>query len=40
MGKAIVFYETDKRKIQEKREILAHNLPAGKRTRSLDHGDV
>jgi hypothetical protein len=40
MGKAVVFYETDRRKIQENCEILAHQLQAGQRTRSLDHGFV
>lgn len=37
---ASVFYETDKGKTQENHEILAHKLPAGKRTRSLVHRDV
>jgi hypothetical protein len=40
MGKVIIFYETDRRKIKEKSEILAHKLQAGKRTRSLIHWDV
>jgi hypothetical protein len=35
-----VLYETDKRKIRENREILAHQIQAGKRARPLLPGDV
>ena len=40
MQKAIVFYESDKRKIQEICEILARKLYAGKRARSHVHRHV
>ena len=33
-------YETDRRKTQEKSEILARQLPSGKRTGALVHGYV
>jgi hypothetical protein len=39
-GKAVVTYETNRRKTQEKSEILADELPAGKRTGSSAFGDV
>jgi hypothetical protein len=38
MGKAIIYYEIDKRKAQEDREILACVVQAGKRKRSFVHG--
>jgi hypothetical protein len=40
LGKVVLFYETDKRKIQEDREILAHQLQAGQRKRSFVYGYV
>ena len=39
-GKGIIFYETNRRKIQENREILAYQLQAGKRTGSLVLGFI
>ena len=40
MRQGFLLYETDKRKIQENREILARKLQAGKWTRSLGPGSV
>jgi hypothetical protein len=40
LGKAILLYETDRRKIQEDREILAYQFQASQRTRSLVHMSV
>ena len=34
IGKGLTDYETDRREIQKKSEILARQFPAGKRTRS------
>ena len=39
-GKGIIFYETNRRKIQENCEILANQLQAGKRTRSFVPGSI
>jgi hypothetical protein len=40
MGKAFVSYETNRRKTQEKSQILANQLPAGKWTGSLVHWPI
>ena len=40
IGKGLIDYETDRRKVQEKSEVLADQLDAGKRTRSRVNGHV
>jgi hypothetical protein len=40
IGKGLIDYETNRRKVQAKSKILADQLPAGKRTRPRVNGHV